>query len=81
MASEIVDEATEGPKPEAEDTRDPAAVELGRKGGLKGGKVRARKLSASDERRSVGRPLRAGGADLSRGTSPQAHDRKIGHHR
>ena len=35
----------EEPPPEP-DTRDPAAVALGRKGGLKGGKARAAKLSA-----------------------------------
>lgn len=49
LARSIVDEAT-GEKPEAApdpDTgKDPAAVELGRRGGLKGGKARAKKLSA-----------------------------------
>lgn len=50
LASEIVEEATEGPKPQPEDSRDPAAVELGRRGGLKGGKARARKLSAKRRR-------------------------------
>ena len=32
--------------PKTEDGKDPAAVALGRKGGLKGGKARAEKLSA-----------------------------------
>lgn len=32
-------------EPETPDTRNPAAVELGRRGGLKGGKARAKKLS------------------------------------
>lgn len=51
LARRIVDEAT-GQRPEATpDTdpdagKDPAAVELGRRGGLKGGKARAEKLSA-----------------------------------
>ena len=45
LAADIVAEATDQ-KPE----KDPAAVELGRKGGLKGGKARAKKLSP--ERRS-----------------------------
>lgn len=47
MAKAIVGEATgeTPPKPE-EPAKDPAAVELGRKGGLKGGKARAVKLSA-----------------------------------
>ena len=42
LAAAIVEAATEG---EPEDTRDPAAVALGRKGGLKGGKARAAKLT------------------------------------
>ncbi|MGH2695605.1 MAG: histone H1 [Actinomycetota bacterium] len=46
MAKSIADEATSEVKPEPEDARDPAAVELGRRGGLKGGRARARKLSA-----------------------------------
>ncbi len=33
-----------------EDGKDPAAVALGRKGGLKGGKARAEKLSAAKRR-------------------------------
>lgn len=44
LAARIVEIATDG-EPEVEDTRDPAAVELGRKGGLKGGKARAAKLT------------------------------------
>jgi hypothetical protein len=51
LAASIVEEATdETPHtPESEDTpaeKDPAAVALGRKGGLKGGKARAEKLTA-----------------------------------
>lgn len=49
LAKQIVDEAT-GQSDPPEDTRDPAAVELGRRGGLKGGPARAKKLSP--ERRS-----------------------------
>jgi hypothetical protein len=45
LAKRIVDEATGQAEPEPEDTRDPAAVELGRRGGLKGGKARAAKLT------------------------------------
>ena len=44
LAAAIVQVATEG-EPEGEDTRDPAAVALGRKGGLKGGKARAASLT------------------------------------
>jgi hypothetical protein len=40
-------EAEEAPPPPAADTgKDPAAVALGRKGGLKGGTARAKSLSA-----------------------------------
>lgn len=42
LAADIVAEAT-GDK--ADDGKDPLAVELGRRGGLKGGKARAKKLS------------------------------------
>lgn len=48
LAKFIVDLATgEQPKPRAPDSgKNPAAVALGRKGGLKGGKARAESLSA-----------------------------------
>jgi hypothetical protein len=42
----IVDIATGEAKDPEGPAKDPAAVELGRKGGLKGGKARAEKLSA-----------------------------------
>ena len=45
LATDIVAEAT-GEKPE----KDPLAVELGRRGGLKGGKARAKKLSPERRR-------------------------------
>jgi len=48
LAASIVGDAVEEAK-EPEDTgKDPAAVALGRKGGLKGGKARAAKLSAKE---------------------------------
>lgn len=48
LAKQIVDEATGESKPEAsaEPEKNPAAVALGRLGGLKGGRARAGKLSA-----------------------------------
>ncbi len=53
-AKSIVDMATSEPKyrmpPENEDGKNPHAVQLGRLGGLKGGKARAKALTA--ERRS-----------------------------
>lgn len=45
MAAAIVGDATEDKEPE-DDGKNPAAVALGRLGGLKGGKARAAKLSA-----------------------------------
>ena len=46
LAKQITDEATgEVPPADPEPEKNPAAVELGRRGGLKGGKARARKLS------------------------------------
>lgn len=48
VAFSIVAQATGDaePKPESADGKNPAAVALGRLGGLKGGKARAEKLSA-----------------------------------
>ena len=51
LAASIVAEAVGDKKPEVEEKpadygKDPAALSLGRKGGLKGGKARAKKLSA-----------------------------------
>ncbi len=46
LAASIVADATDEDEPaEPADTRDPAAVALGRKGGLKGGRARAEKLT------------------------------------
>lgn len=52
LAKLVVDLATGQAEPsKADDSKDPAAVALGRKGGLKGGKARAASLSA--KRRSA----------------------------
>lgn len=53
LAAAIVHAATEG-ESEIEDKRDPAAVALGRKGGLKGGRARAEKLTP-EARREIAR--------------------------
>lgn len=51
----IVDIATgESDESKAPREKDPAAVELGRRGGLKGGRSRAKKLS-SEERSTIAR--------------------------
>jgi len=48
LAKLVVDIATgEVELPKTDEGKDPAAVALGRKGGLKGGKARAEKLSSS----------------------------------
>jgi hypothetical protein len=49
LAHQLVDEATgEEPKFDPDAGKDPAAVALGRKGGLKGGKARAAKLTPEE---------------------------------
>jgi hypothetical protein len=54
MAAAIVDQATGDEKPDPYEGKDPAAVELGRKGGKKGGKARAAALT-SEERSDIAR--------------------------
>jgi len=58
LASSIVADATDEDKAEPEDTRDPAAVALGRKGGLKGGRARADKLTAEQRSQAARRAAR-----------------------
>jgi len=56
----IVDLATgEAEEPAENDGKDPAAVALGRRGGLKGGKARAAKLSASQRSDAARRAAQA----------------------
>jgi hypothetical protein len=58
LAKQLVDEATgDAPKTEPDAGKDPAAVALGRKGGLKGGKARA--ASMTPEQRSEAARLAA----------------------
>lgn len=55
LAASIVGDATNEEKPEpVDDGKDPAAVALGRRGGLKGGKARAAKLTA-EQRSEIAR--------------------------
>lgn len=55
LARRLVDEATgEAPQYDPDEGKDPAAVALGRRGGLKGGKARAAKLTP-DERSEAAR--------------------------
>ncbi len=55
LAASIVADSVDEDKDEpADDVKDPAAVALGRKGGLKGGKARAAKLTP-EERSAIAR--------------------------
>jgi hypothetical protein len=54
LAAAIVGEATDEKAQAADSGKDPAAVTLGRKGGLKGGKARASAMTA-DERSAAAR--------------------------
>lgn len=54
LGAQIVGEATGEIEPvDPDEGKDPAAVALGRKGGLKGGKARAAKLTAEQRRESA----------------------------
>ncbi len=61
LAAAIVDQATDEDKPEqsADHGKDPAAVELGRRGGLKGGKARAAKLTPEQRSEAARKAARA----------------------
>lgn len=62
LAVSVVAQATgqkEREPREPEQEKDPAAVALGRKGGLKGGKARAKKLSARRRKEIARRAARA----------------------
>ena len=62
LAASIVDDATDesAVQPtEPEPEKDPAAVALGRRGGLKGGKARAAKLTPDERREAARRAARA----------------------
>ena len=52
LAASIVADATEEKKEEQQPQKNQAAVELGRRGGLKGGKARAEKLT-SERRKEI----------------------------
>lgn len=52
LAASIVDEATDEAPP-AESEKDPAAVMLGRRGGLKGGKARAERMTPKERQESA----------------------------
>jgi hypothetical protein len=60
LARRLVDEATgEAPKFDPDEGKDPAAVALGRKGGLKGGKARAAKMTPEQRKAAAQAAARA----------------------
>jgi len=68
LAASIVSDATDEDKAEpVDDGKDPAAVSLGRKGGLKGGKARAAKLTADQRSQAAKKAARARWSDTPKG--------------
>lgn len=60
LARQLVGEAVgEIPKPDSDEGKDPAAVALGRKGGLKGGKARAAKMTPEQRSEAARKAARA----------------------
>jgi hypothetical protein len=60
LAKQLVDEATgEAPSVDPDEGKDPAAVALGRKGGLKGGKARAAKMTPAERAESARKAAQA----------------------
>jgi hypothetical protein len=57
LAKQLVDEATGEALPD--EGKDPAAVALGRKGGLKGGRARAAKMTPEERAESARKAARA----------------------
>lgn len=67
LARQLVDEATgEKPKLDPDAGKDPAAVALGRRGGLRGGKARAEKMSAQERSEAARRAAQARWANRSK---------------
>jgi hypothetical protein len=66
LAKRLVDEATgEAPAFDPDEGKDPAAVALGRKGGLKGGKARAAKMTPEERSEAAKRAAAARWANRS----------------
>lgn len=59
LAAQLVGEATGEVAPEPEDGKDQAAVALGRKGGLKGGKARAASMTPEQRSEAARKAARA----------------------
>jgi hypothetical protein len=59
LAAAIVGDATEETPSDQTNGKDPAAVALGRKGGIKGGKVRASKMTPEERSEAARKAARA----------------------
>ena len=60
LGKQLVDEATgRQPKYDPDEGKDPAAVALGRKGGLKGGRARAEKLTPEERSEAARKAARS----------------------
>jgi hypothetical protein len=59
LAAAIVGDATGETPPEPDDGKDPAAVALGRKGGIKGGKARAANMTAGQRTEAARKAAKA----------------------
>jgi len=59
LAASLVEDATDEKPEPVEPEKDPAAVALGRRGGLKGGKARAEKMTGEQRREAAQRAARA----------------------
>jgi len=71
-ASIVADATSEEPEPDPYEGKNPAAVELGRQGGLKGGRARAEKLTPA-ERSEIARKA----AQARWGTAARSWDRTV----
>jgi hypothetical protein len=69
LAASIVADATDEDKTEPEDNRDPAAVELGRRGGRLGGRIRAERMTPEQRSASARKAAQARWARSRRGGS------------
>lgn len=60
LAASIVAKTTsDEPEPDPDEGKDPAAVALGRRGGLKGGKARAERMTAEERSESARKAAQA----------------------
>lgn len=68
LAKSLVDDTTDPlpAEPEPENGKDPAAVALGRRGGLKGGRARADRMTAEERSEAARRAVQARWASRSK---------------